>query len=144
MNFWVSEYKKYNKIPNNYLCISISKKAPYYFNKKNAVIPYEGVFNIPDILIIKDFENTYYNYVNNIIRKMGYNGFSNYLLEMENMFNNNFFHDDNDKEVKYKNIVFMYDENENNEHIPLIKKLFKNFDKEIKEFNTNIIDKSLF
>ena len=65
MTFWISNYKNYHNIPNNYLCVSISKNVPDFFNKRNAIIPYDGIFNIPNILIIDDFENAYYNYINN-------------------------------------------------------------------------------
>lgn len=144
MTFWFSEYKNYFKIPNNYLCISISKSTPYYFNNKNAVIPYKGVFNIPDIIIANDFENTYYTYVNNAIRKIGCNGFNAYLKSIEDMYSNTFFHDENEKQIKYSNIVFMFDEKEDNRHLPLIEKLFSNFGVGIKYFNTNVDYKSLF
>ena len=144
MTFWFSEYKNYFNIPNNFLCVAISKNIPHYFNKKNAVIPYKGIFNIPNILITQDFESTYYNYVDSAIRKMGWNGFNAYLISMNEMYSNTFFHDDNDKQIKYSNIVFMFDETEDNRHLPLIEKLFSNFGNSIKQFSNKTFDKSLF
>ena len=127
MTYWLSNYNNYHNIPNNFLCISVSRNAPYFFNKRNAVIPYDGIFNIPNILITGDFEDTYYNYVNNKIRGMGFNGFAVYLGKINEMYSNNIFHDDNDNSIRYNNIVFMYEEDEDNRHIPLLIKLFDNF-----------------
>lgn len=143
MTFWISNYKNYHNIPNNYLCVSISKNAPYFFNKRNAIIPYDGIFNIPNILIIDDFENAYYNYINNKIISMGYKNFSMYLAKVKEMYENNIFHDDNDNSIKYSNIVFMFDDEEDNKHIPLIIKLFDNFGYKINNYKSNN-DLSLF
>lgn len=142
MTYWLSNYNNYHNIPNNFLCVSISKNVPYFFNKRNAVIPYDGIFNIPNILFIDDFENIYYNYINNKIKSMGYSNFSVYLAKINEMYSNNVFHDDNDNSIRYSNIVFMFDEEENNEHIPLIIKLFDNFGYKIKflkkEYNSSL------
>lgn len=143
MTFWISNYKNYHNIPNNYLCVSISKNVPYFFNKRNAIIPYDGIFNIPNILIIDDFENAYYNYINNKIISMGYKNFPMYLAKVKEMYENNIFHDDNDNSIKYSNIVFMFDEEEDNKHIPLIIKLFDNFGYKINNYKSNN-DLSLF
>lgn len=143
MTFWISNYKNYHNIPNNYLCVSISKNVPYFFNKRNAIIPYDGIFNIPNILIIDDFENAYYNYINNKIISMGYKNFPMYLAKVKEMYENNIFHDDNDNSIKYSNIVFMFDEEEDNKHIPLIIKLFDNFGYKINNYKYNN-DLSLF
>jgi hypothetical protein len=143
MTFWISNYKNYHNIPNNYLCVSISKNVPYFFNKRNAIIPYDGIFNIPNILIIEDFENAYYNYINNKIISMGYKNFPMYLAKVKEMYENNIFHDDNDNSIKYSNIVFMFDDEEDNKHIPLIIKLFDNFGYKINNYKSNN-DLSLF
>jgi hypothetical protein len=143
MTFWISNYKNYHNIPNNYLCVSISKNVPYFFNKRNAIIPYDGIFNIPNILIIDDFENAYYNYINNKIISMGYKNFPMYLAKVKEMYENNIFHDDNDNSIKYSNIVFMFDDEEDNKHIPLIIKLFDNFGYKINNYKSNN-DLSLF
>jgi hypothetical protein len=143
MTFWISNYKNYHNIPNNYLCVSISKNVPYFFNKRNAIIPYDGIFNIPNILIIDDFENAYYNYINNKIISMGYKNFPMYLAKVKEMYENNIFHDNNDNSIKYSNIVFMFDEEEDNKHIPLIIKLFDNFGYKINNYKSNN-DLSLF
>ena len=143
MTFWISNYKNYHNIPNNYLCVSISKNVPYFFNKRNAIIPYDGIFNIPNILIIDDFENAYYNYINNKIISMGYKNFPMDLAKVKEMYENNIFHDDNDNSIKYSNIVFMFDDEEDNKHIPLIIKLFDNFGYKINNYKSNN-DLSLF
>jgi hypothetical protein len=143
MTFWISNYKNYHNIPNNYLCVSISKNVPYFFNKRNAIIPYDGIFNIPNILIIDDFENAYYNYINNKIISMGYKNFPMYLAKIKEMYENNIFHDDNENSIKYSNIVFMFDDEEDNKHIPLIIKLFDNFGYKINNYKYNN-DLSLF
>jgi hypothetical protein len=143
MTFWISNYKNYHNIPNNYLCVSISKNVPHFFNKRNAIIPYDGIFNIPNILIIDDFENAYYNYINNKIISMGYKNFPMYLAKVKEMYENNIFHDDNDNSIKYSNIVFMFDDEEDNKHIPLIIKLFDNFGYKINNYKSNN-DLSLF
>ena len=137
MTFWKADYKRYNIIPNNFLCVSISEKTPAFFNKKNAVIPYNGLFSKPIELFGGDFEKSYYNKVNNMMRKMGHNGFNSYISSMINMYENYIFHDDNYNPIKYNAIVFMFDENEDNRHLDLLCKLFENYGIIIKEFKSD-------
>ena len=56
MTFWFSNFDNYNNIPNDYLCVSISSKAPITFNKKNAVVPFDGIFTPPISLIENNVE----------------------------------------------------------------------------------------
>lgn len=143
MTFWFSKFDNYNNIPNDYLCISISSKAPITFNRKNAIVPFDGIFTPPISLIEENIEENYYNLINNKMRKCGYNGFNDYIYKLENFYNNEFFHDDNDKVIKYKNIVFMYKEEDKN-YIEYLKKLFNNFDILLNKFTISTLNNTLF
>lgn len=144
MNFWISDFENYNYIPNDYLCVSLTKNIPISFNKKNAIIPYDGIFDVPHIFIEDKFEDSYYYSINNKMRKKGFNGFNDYLIKMNNFYKNEIFHDENDKIIHYDNLVFMFNQNENNKHICSLLKLFKEFGVTINELKISKLNNNLF
>lgn len=144
VTFWLSNYDNYKDIPDNFLCISLSKDTPNFFNRKNAIIPYDGIFSVPNILIDDEYEKIYYTSINDKMRRKGFNGFNDYLNKLNAFYSTEVFHNEDDKIVYYKNIVFMYNKNEDNRYIELIIKLFKEFGVEVNVLKINKLNNSLF
>lgn len=116
-----------NDIRNNksdHLYVIIDGK--YKNNIKNIVIPDDCIFSFNN-----EDENTYYNTVANKMKNAGFDGFIDWITRCINDFSNYVYHDEYDKPVIYKSVIFVSD---NNTQKLYMQNIFNNFGFSINEY----------
>lgn len=110
------------KLSYDNLVVIIDKDYDNHLNHiltKNIVIPHNSIFDYDN-----EAENDFYIAVANRMKSAGFNGFMDWISKVINSFNNDVYHDENDKLIIYKQITFATD---NDIQKTLINKIFSNF-----------------
>lgn len=134
MNFYFANVEHINKFSNTDLCVLLDN-VNLNVSKCNIVVPYSGIFEFNN-----ESENDYYLIVAKRMKSAGFDGFMDWITKLINEFNTHIYHDEFDKPITYKSIVFLTDTDVVKRYI---NNIFTNFGFQIKDFKSDNFHKNV-